>query len=215
MKKLILIFSICTFAWLGLSGCGDDDCTVCPDDPPPAQPDYHLLYSYVGQWPDNYVLTYSTKSGKEIDSAYYHGSMFKSMDFSHDGRYACYTDDYHGTEGYSETWVADTQTGDTVSYVRGVGAMAVVISPNDQFALLSGSHFMAVVRLPSLAVVFQDSVDSWVGKFGGSRGVLYISLEAALDSMYVIDFESVPPVWKSFPIAFYDGTPAQSLGPIA
>ena len=213
MKNLTLVACSIIIVCFGLSSCGDDDCPSCPPLESP-EPDYHLLYSYGGQWPNRYVLTYSTKTGKVVDSAFYGGSMFKSMDFSHDGRYACYSNNHHDVGGYSETWVTDTQTGDTVSYKRDLGSMGVLISPDDQYALLFGGHYLAVVRLPSLEIIFEDSADSWGGHFDVSSKILYISMEGSLDSMSVLEFDSNPPVWSSFPIKFYDGTPALSLGPL-
>ncbi|MGB5105611.1 MAG: hypothetical protein WBP29_07120 [Candidatus Zixiibacteriota bacterium] len=192
MKKLILIFSICTFAWLGLAGCGDDDCTVCPDDPPPAEKEYHFLYNFVGDFYHSAVLTYSTKTGEVVDSAYYGRFPFWDVKFTSDGKYACYTSN---DVGWATTWITDYATGDTVSVLQGVAGTWLSVSHDNQFLLLSASAIESsramLFRIPSLEIVYESAqAGSW------SRGAIHPWKNLAIvpnyneDSLLVLDFES-------------------------
>jgi len=195
---------------LALFSCDDHDCPNCPE---PKEPDYELLYSYVGQYPDTYVLTYSSKSGEILDSALYQGNPFDNVVFSHDGEYACYTSNYDLELGASETWVTHWATRDTIAYRSGIGALAAYLSTDDQYLLLTGGNIVAILSFPDLATLYLDSVSSGAGAFHPSRKIAYVSLERARDSIYVIDFSQETPPIRSFPLHNADGTKLLSQGP--
>ncbi len=189
MKRLFctLLVIVATAVWL--LSC-DDDCPTCPK--PPAEPDYQLLYSYVGQYPDTYVLTYSTKSGEIVDSALYQGNPFDAMVFSHDGQYACYTSHYDLELGASETWVTRWATGDTVAYQKGIGAGAAYLSEDDQFLLLSLGEIIAILRFPNLETVFLDSISSGGGSLHPTLQIAYVGMQTSMDTIVVLNYAGDP-----------------------
>jgi hypothetical protein len=194
-----------------LLGC-QEDC-VCPEPEMPLKPDYHLLYSYAGSTIETkYVLTYSTKTGEVIDSAEYGGIPFVNMAFSHDGEYAVYTSNYNLDLGASETWVTETATGDTISYLLGVGGQAAILSPSDDYVLLMGGGLYAILSFPGLSIVYQDSVTNLGGGFHPRLNRVFAVYERAMDSLFVLDFLESPVVESSIPIRDSEGYPLLSTG---
>jgi hypothetical protein len=220
---------ICTFAMIAalcMLGCCDDDC-VCPQPEPEHIPDYHFLYSYVGDGYDDYVMTYSTKSGEAIDSTLYDGPPFDNMVFSHDGRYACYTSNYSLRIGNSETWVTNWPSGDTVAYLEGTGALAAYLTLDDQYLLLTGGGIVALLNFPSLTTVFRDSVSrlrdnpdwqgraSWGAALHPSKKLIYVMLEPYGDSIFVFDYSQSPSTITSHQLIDSQGQVRHSYGPSA
>jgi hypothetical protein len=192
---LFLFFLLVLAAGFGCS----DDCPVCPSEP--HVPDYHLVYSYAGSTADKYVLTYSTKSGQVIDSAYYLDYPFDNVAFTSDGKYACYTYGWNLRLGGSETWVTDAATGDTISYLMGIGGIGLVVSRDDQFLCLSYGNVLAILRIPSLEIVYRDSVPVRGGALHPTKQLAYFIKEPNQDTLFVLDYSLTPPrVTKSMPI---------------
>lgn len=226
MRQLVCTF-IAMFTLGFLLGC-EDDC-VCPQPEPEPEhvPDYHLLYSYVGDGYVDYVLTYSTKSGEIIDSARYDGNPFDNMVFSHDGQYACYTSNYNLRVGGSETWVTNWPQGDTVAYLAGTGALAAYLTLDDQYLLLTGGSSVALLSFPSLTAIYKDSVKhlrddpnwqgsgSWAGAFHPNRQLVYVTFEPYYDSIFVLDYSELPLKILSHQLVDSQGYPVYAKGPLA
>jgi len=212
--KRFLIAVICGLIVIGVTvlvSCGDDDCPTCPEPEPEHEPDYHLVYSYCGSTIDTkYILTYSSKTGEVIDTATYDtsptgGEPFGNLAFTHDGEYAVYTSSYNLNIGTSETWVTRTATGDTVSYLSGLGAWAAIISEDDKQVLLTSGNVLAVLTLPDLGIVFSDSIINWGGALHPSEKRIFVALERATDSLFIIDYDELPTTISSIPVLDEDG----------
>lgn len=181
MKRLILVFSFCTFAWLGMSGCTDEKFTVCPDDPLPGENDYRLLYVYNSR---DLVYTFSTKTGELLDSTRYPGDYpFWDVSFSKDGRYAYYS-------GYS-TWIAEFTTNDTIAIASEQIARWNSLSFDEKYLLVGGyGTSVRLLELPNLNVVYQR--EYWSGWDNGTihplQNIAYVPY--TVDSFLVIDFRS-------------------------
>jgi len=164
-------------------------------------PDYHLVYSYVGPSYPAYVITYSTKSGQVIDSVFYPNHPFEDLQFTHDGKYACYTSGWNLLLGGPETWVTNASTGDTVSYLMGTGAIEAVVSQDNQLLCLSIGNFLAILRIPSLEIVYRDSVPVRGVALHPTKQLAYFIKEPNQDTLFVLDYSLTPPrVTKSMPI---------------
>ena len=164
-------------------------------------PDYHLVYSYVGPSYPAYVITYSTKSGQVIDSTFYPNHPFEDLQFTHDGEYACYTSGWNLQLGGPETWVTNASTGDTVSYLMGTGDIEAVVSQDNQFLCLSIGNFLAILRIPSLEIVYRDSVPVRGVALHPTKQLAYFIKEPNQDTLFVLDYSLVSPrVTKSLPI---------------
>ncbi len=228
MKKYTYLFLsivvIATAVWL--SGCGEDECPVCPPEPEHV-PDYHMLFSYVSYGSDNYVMIYSTKSGKAIDSLHYRGNPFDNMLFSHDGSYACFTSIYNSRIGNSETWVTAWPSHDTVAHLLGTGALAAYLTPDDRYLFLTGGRLVAILTFPDLGIVFRDSTDrrwgdgssgsasSWAGALHPSERLAYVTIEPYWDSIFVLDYAQLPVAITSFQLKDRQGMVRTSRGPLA
>jgi len=195
-NQLLFMFVLLVLA-VGF-GC-TKDCPTCPGEP--HVPDYHLVYSYVGPSYPAYVITYSTKSGQVIDSAFYPNHPFDNVVFTSDGKYACYTYGWNLRLGGPETWVTDAATGDTISYLMGIGGIGLVVSRDNQFLCLSYGNFLAILKIPSLEIVYRDSVPVRGGALHPTKQLAYFIKEPNQDSLYVLDYSLTPPrVTKSMPI---------------
>ncbi len=222
MKRSILtaILTLIVIAGLMLLSCDDDDCPACPKPGGEHEPDYHLVYSYCGSTKETkYILTYSSRTGAVIDTAAYDTAPtgdepFNNLAFTHDGEFAVYTSIYNLNIGTSQTWVTNTATGDTVSYLSGLGAWGAIISEDDKQVLLAGGNILAVLTLPDLGVVFRDSIASWGGVFHPSKKRIFVALKRATDSLFIIDYDELPVTISSIPVHDEDGYTLHTLGAI-
>lgn len=183
MKTLFRIICICTFVVLGIFGCGDDDCTVCPDDPPPVEKEHHFLYrGGVNGW----VYTFSTRSGLVVDSTKYSSrEPFWDVEFSKDGNYAFYS-------GENSVWMTDYRTGDTIAHTTEHFGRYLALSGDGDYLMVSGyGGKVRLLAIPSLTVVYErEHPNAWLnGTVNPMRNVACIG-NSAIDSLLVIDFRS-------------------------
>jgi hypothetical protein len=188
VKKLIFVTILCTFVWLGMAGCGDNDCPTCPDNKPPVEKEFKFLFSHVdtGYW----VHTISTKDGRTSDSARYGEFPFWDMKYSSDGRFAYYTSTEAGNGAYHATWIADYLTGDTLAFLTGIGGHALSVSSDGGTLLISSGQTVAILSLPGLNVLYADSSGHhFRGCFNPRRQVAYVPVDD-VDSLLVLQIES-------------------------
>ena len=153
-----VFFALLVLGLALVSGCSDDDCTVCPPDQPPAEKEYQFLYTYVdtGYW----VYTYSTKDGRTVDSVRYGHYPFWDGRFSKDGKYAYYTTSESGGPDDFATWVTDFTTGDTLSVAYGKGGHWISNSFDGRFIMVSGKK-VTIFTLPELSVAYENEQPEW------------------------------------------------------
>ncbi|TFH65775.1 MAG: WD40 repeat domain-containing protein [Candidatus Zixiibacteriota bacterium] len=182
---------------LGITaGCTKEKCVVCPPEQPPAEKEYYFLYSYGF---NNWVYTYSTKTGQIIDSVKYPGYPFWDVRFSKDGKYAYYA-------GGGSIWITDFATGDTVAITEGYGGW-LSLSSDGRYLLLSGARVLKLLEIPSLNVVYQkDDGRLWLnGAVHPSKNVAYVPIKG-VDSLLMIDFRTSTIRDFAVPLFRSDGT---------
>jgi DNA-binding beta-propeller fold protein YncE len=165
-------------------GCSDD-CPTCPDNKPLAEKEYHFLYSFVGPYGQCWVYTFSTKTGRVIDSTYYGGFPAYDVRFSKDGQYVFYS---VREETRVATWITNYATGDTVAIASGIYGYSISLSGDGQYLLLSDNNTVRLLRIPSLEVIYQGGPAS-AGTIHPFRNVAYIP-NWPEDSLLVVDFQT-------------------------
>jgi hypothetical protein len=177
-------------------GCSDD-CPVCSKDEPAVEKEYHLVYSYGA---DYWVYTYSTKSLKAVDSVRYSSNPFEALEFTKDGKYACYSKP-------GATWVTDYATGDTIAIDHNRGGYWLSLSKDDQMLLLSAGANAAVFRVPDLTVLYSVPVGTLVNVscFDPIKNVAYVIVERE-DSLLIVGFDSTGIHDHKIGLAGIDGT---------
>ncbi len=153
MKKLILIFSICTFAWLGIAGCGDDDCPTCPE--PPNNGHYSGLAYLSEQFGFKGFYTYDTDSGAIVDSTMQLGYAAGTSvnDLTADGKYLSV---WYGDTLGIETRIYETATMRVVHVLSNIA----ISNFTEDGKFLIGNRGRAVSKflVPSFNKVFEDTI---------------------------------------------------------
>ncbi len=193
MKNRLLYFSALLLL-AAVCGCTKEKCVVCPPDQPPAEKEYHFLYSFVGPYGQCWVYTFSTKDGRVVDSTYYGGFPFWDARFSKDGKYVFYSvEEATSVEGptHVATWITNYETGDTVAIATGIYGQRISLSGDGQYMLLSSSPILRLLRTPGLQVMFQkESRNFWGdGAVHPFKNVAYVP-NWPEDSLLVIDFQN-------------------------
>jgi hypothetical protein len=191
-------------------------CDQCPiSETGDWEPDYHFTYSYVGsETGSTFVLTYSSKTGEVIDSMPCGSTPFSDMAFSSAGEYVCYTSILNLDIGTAETWVERTSTGDTIAYLSGIGTRGCLISPDDQHVLLFGGHTLAILTLPNLSTYYMDTLHSHGALFHPYEEKVFMCLNRAMDSLFVMDYSSIPVIFSSIPVEDENGRLLLTKGPL-
>lgn len=182
MKNRLLYFSILLLLAAGF-GCSDD-CPVCPVTPPPAEKEYHFLYSFVGPYGQCWLYTFSTKDGRVVDSAYYGEFPAYDARFSKDGKYVFYS----VREGANlATWITNYPRGDTVAIVTGTYGYKISLSGDGEYLLLSESNRVRLLRIPNLEVIYEGGRCA-EGAIHPFKNVAYVPVSE--DTLLVIDFQN-------------------------
>jgi len=185
VKKLDLLF-VFALLTMSIAGCSKEKCTVCPDDQPEPEKEYYFLYSFGGGYTEGWVYTYSTKTGKPVDSTRYGKLPFFDARFSKDGKRVYYSVRDAGNEA---TWIADFASGDTLAIVQGISGRWLTLSPDERFLLVSGSPTLSLLRLPSLEVAYsRQQGDSWKdAAIHPFKNLAYVP-HGNEDSLLILDF---------------------------
>jgi hypothetical protein len=180
VKNHILLLFFFLFLAVGF-GCSDD-CPVCPDNKPLTEKEFHLIYSYGS--PGYWVYTFSTKTSKVVDSVSYGGNPFEELQFTRDGKYACYSKP-------GVTWVTDYATGDTIAIDRDHGGRHLSFSKGDRMILVLAGERTAVFGFPALNILYSlpSGVSTGAGCFDPTEDVAYLSCENE-DSLLIVRFDS-------------------------
>ena len=180
MKNQILFLFILLVLAAGF-GCSKD-CPVCTNNEPAAEKDYHLIYSYGN--PGYWVYTFSTKTLKAVDSVSYSSFPFEVVQFTRDGRYACYSKP-------GVTWITDYATGDTIAIDNEHWGRRLSFSKDDRMVLVSESGEASVFRFPELDLLYSTQAGLVVKNscFDPTENVAYITFEYE-DSLLIVRFDS-------------------------
>jgi hypothetical protein len=182
-----------------ITGCTKEKCVVCPPDQPPAEKEYHLIYSYGN--PGYWVYTFSTKSLKAVDSVSYSGNPFEGLQFTRDGKYACYSKP-------GVTWVTDYATGDTIAVDNGHGGEHMSFSKDDRMVLVSAGSRTTVFGFPQLDILYSlpPGLSANGGCFDPTEDVAYLTCRHE-DSLLIVRFDSTGIHDHKIGLAGIDGTP--------
>lgn len=183
-----------------ITGCTKEKCVVCPPVQPPVEKEYYFLYNG-GFY--NWVYTYSTKTVQIVDSVKYPVGFLDAR-FSKDGKCAYYTAQRPRVSDPPVTWIEEFSTRDTISLLDGIGGYRVSVSSDDRFLLISGTTKLALLEIPSLAIVYQREYgNAWAhGAIHPSRNIAYVG-NNAIDSLLMIDFRT--PTIRDSMIPLYNG----------
>jgi hypothetical protein len=139
--------------------------------------------------PEFSVLTFNSKTGEVLDSAWYPRLPFGDVVFSKDAARAYYS-------GWGVTWIADVATGDTVAIDR-QRAGKLVLSPDEKYMAVIASQKMWLLELPSLSVLYEKSATSFWGAFHPTKKLLYyvhsVFPAPEYDTLFRLDFGVQPP----------------------
>ena len=177
-RILLLFFLLLLAAGFGCS----KDCPVCPTSQPAAEKEYHLIYSYGN--PDYWVYTFSTKSMTAVDSVSYGGNPFEDLQFTRDGKYACYSKP-------TVTWVTNYATGDTIAIDNSHGGRHLSFSKGDRMLLVPEGSRTVIFGFPELNILYSlpSGLSAEGGCFDPTEDVAYLPCESE-DSLLIVRFDS-------------------------
>ncbi|MCX6832558.1 MAG: hypothetical protein NT028_10610 [candidate division Zixibacteria bacterium] len=186
-----------------ITGCTKEKCVVCLPDQPPAEKEYHLIYSYGN--PGYWVYTFSTKSLKVVDSVSYSGNPFDALQFTRDGKYACYSKP-------GVTWVTDYASGDTIAIDNDHGGPQLSISKGDRMLMVLAGSRTTVFGLPQLNILYTvpSGISAYSSCFDPTEDVAYIPI-AREDSLLIVRFDSTGIHDHKIGLAGTDGTSRHGL----
>jgi hypothetical protein len=195
------LIRVCLIALLlgMIAGCTKEKCVVCPPDQPPVEKEYHLVYSYGN--PGYWVYTFSTKTLKAVDSVSYSGNPFEGLQFTRDGKYACYSKP-------GVTWVTDYASGDTIAISNSAGGSQLSFSKGDRMLLVLSGSRTTVFGFPQLNVLYSvpSGISAGSSCFDPTEDVAYIAVERE-DSLLIVRFDSTGIHDRKIGLAGFDGTP--------
>jgi hypothetical protein len=168
------------------AGLGCSDKPNKPDNKP--EPYYKLIYSYVT--PEFSILTFNSKTGEVLDSAWYPKVPYWDLVFSKDAARAYYS-------GSGTIWITDIATGDTIAIDRQHATGKIVLAPDEKHVVTISARSMTLFSLPNLETVYQKSATSIEATFHPSRSLLYFfhaipNTIYQSDTLFVLDYASDP-----------------------
>jgi hypothetical protein len=143
------------------------------------------------------VYTFSTKSLKVVDSVSYSGNPFDALQFTSDGKYACYSK-------AGVTWVTDYASGDTVAIDNEHGGPRLSISKGDRMLLVLDGSRTSVFGIPNLNILYTIPSGSFPTSccFDPTEDVAYLTLSHE-DSLLIVRLDSTGvhdhKIWLSVP----------------
>lgn len=166
MKSLARTF-LGLFIGMAVIGCCDDDCPTCAEPKSEQTPDFRMLLS--GANPDFVWQTYtlSSETNTYIDTLVWPNQPPVYFEYTPDGRYLLFVDRLT-----HRTYCTDVESGDTVAYSDQIQSL-LAMSPTGEF--VAGGEQFAIVSVPDMLLVFQDSIDARAAAFSHAGSRVYAS----------------------------------------
>ena len=177
--------------------------------------DYHLIYSHAGgdgETSPYLVLTYSTKTGRVIDTLetnYY----LRDMRFTSDGSKMVVLTGTSSPSAEPKLITVDNVSGDTLALLSVNFGGSMYLSPDETKMLVCGGSMLAIYSFPMLDIIFSEEVANDGGGFLTAGDSIYY-YNYNIDSLSIIDYSNPADIIKTaIPIRSY-GLPAYPTGAV-